>query len=378
MQLATTGLTDRPLKAAGPTARARPTASLMRTILHIDMDCFYAAIEIRDRPDLAGKPVAVGGASDRRGVLTTCNYEARRFGVRSAMPTFMALQKCPQLILLPTRFESYRQESGEIRRIFRRFTSLVEPISLDEAYLDVSGDARGGWAIAQEIRRQILDRTRLTASGGIGPNKLIAKIASDWKKPNGQFEVKAAEVTAFMAPLPVGRIWGVGPVARERLERRGIKTCGDLQRLEPRDLVRMFGRFGWELYELCRGIDRRPVEPARPRKSMSTERTFSHDLTDLPECRRQLHPLFRELLADLEKRKEREPVEGLFVKIKFADFSRTSVERAARIPSLSTYEALLEEGFHRGGQSVRLLGLGVRFGDRGAEQLELSLPLGSD
>lgn len=348
----------------------------MRTVLHIDMDCFYAAIEIRDRPDLRGKPVAVGGASDRRGVLTTCNYEARRFGVHSAMPTFLALRQCPQLIVLPTRFEVYRDVSRSVRAIFHRFTGLVEPLSLDEAYLDVTGDSRGGWRIATEIRREIARRTRLTASAGIGPNKLIAKVASDWRKPDGQFEVKLEDVSAFMAPLPVRRIWGVGPVAAERLERRGIKTCGHLQRIDPGDLVRLFGRFGWELYELCRGIDRRQVEPARPRKSMSTERTFSRDLSELGACRHELQHLFQELLEDLRKPGRAGQVERLFLKLKFCDFSRTSVERPGASPSLAAYQALLEEGFARGGKPVRLIGIGVRFGDKSAEQLRL--PLGAE
>jgi DNA polymerase-4 len=174
-----------------------------RTIIHLDMDCFYAAIEVRDRPELAGHPVGVGGARDRRGVLTTCNYEARKFGVRSAMPTFMALQRCPRLIIVPTRFEVYRRESAVIRGVLHRFTSLVEPLSLDEAYLDVSMHPGEPAALAHVIRELIFRKTKLTASAGIGPNKLIAKIASDLNKPNGQCEVTAAEVPEFMLELPV-------------------------------------------------------------------------------------------------------------------------------------------------------------------------------
>lgn len=354
--------------------RARPRLSaqeLMRTIIHIDMDCFYAAIEMRDRPELQGKAVGVGGGSDRRGVLTTCNYEARKFGVRSAMPTFIALRKCPQLIVIPTRFDVYQRESAGIRRIFQTFTSRIEPLSLDEAYLDVSGNQRSGWEIAGGIRALILERTGLTASAGIGPNKLIAKIASDWKKPNGQFEVKAGEVEVFMKSLPVRRIWGVGPVAASRLENRGVKTCGQLQTWPAEKLIRDFGKFGWELFELCRGIDRRPVEPFRPRKSLSTERTFSSDLTALWECRRELERLFGELCADLKERAGGRGVERLFVKLTFADFSRTSVERAGRVPSRAAYEALLEEGFRRGGKAVRLIGIGVRFSEATGRQLEL-------
>lgn len=347
----------------------------MRKIIHIDMDCFYAAIEMRDHPELRGKAIAVGGASDRRGVLTTCSYEARKFGVRSAMPTFIALRHCPELIVVPTRFEVYQRDSAQIRRIFREFTPWIEPLSLDEAYLDVTADVRTGWEIAEAIRVRIKEETGLTASAGIGPNKLIAKIASDWKKPDGQFEVKPDQVAEFMSPLPVKRIWGVGPVATSRLEQRGIRTCSQLQALELRDLVRLFGRFGGELYEMSRGIDRRPVEPSRPRKSLSTEETFSRDLTDLGQCRRELGHLFADLLRDLQKRKGTHPIDRLFVKLKFSDFSKTSVERSGSKPVLATYEALLEEGFQRGGQSVRLLGVGVRFSDHAAEQLELPLQI---
>lgn len=345
----------------------------MRTIIHIDMDCFYAAIEMRDRPELAGKAVGVGGSSDRRGVLTTCNYEARKFGVHSAMPTFLALRNCPQLIVVPTRFDVYRRESARIHQIFREFTGRIEPLSLDEAYLDVSGDPRGGWDIATSIRAKILARTGLTASAGIGPNKLIAKIASDWEKPNGQFEAKEEDVAAFMKSLPVRRIWGVGPVAAARLEKRGLKTCGQIQAMAPEDLIRLFGRFGWELFELSRGIDRRPVEPFRPRKSLSTERTFPADLQVLEECLRELEHLFAELVADLGGRRDQRPIERLFVKLTFADFTKTSVERAGNVPLLAAYRALLEEGFCRGGKAVRLIGIGVRFSEAAGRQLELPL-----
>src|SRR3989441_11126253 len=174
-----------------------------RAIVHLDMDCFYAAIEVRERPALRGKPVGVGGARERRGVLTTCNYEARKFGVRSAMPTFMALQRCPNLIVLPTRFDVYRREAAIIRGILHRFTPLVEPLSLDEAYLDVTAHPDPPAALAKVIRDMIFRKTKLTSSAGIGPNKLVAKIASEINKPNGQSEVKPPDVPAFMAPLPV-------------------------------------------------------------------------------------------------------------------------------------------------------------------------------
>jgi DNA polymerase IV len=237
-----------------------------RAIIHLDMDCFYAAIEVRDRPELRGKPVAVGGARDRRGVLTTCNYEAREFGVRSAMPTFMALQRCPQLIVMPTRFDAYRREAAIIRGILHRFTTVIEPLSLDEAYLDVSAHPGPPSALAEVIRRAILEGTKLTASAGIGPNKLIAKIASEINKPNGQSEVRLEDVPAFMRELPVRKIWGIGEKTEQKLEGLGVKTCGDLQRFTRPELVDLFGKFGLELYDLCRGTDNRPVEPDRPRK----------------------------------------------------------------------------------------------------------------
>ena len=257
------------------------------------MDCFYAAIEVRDRPELRGKPVGVGGARDRRGVLTTCNYEARKFGVRSAMPTFMALQRCPKLIVLSPRFDVYRRESAVIRGILHRFTPLVEPLSLDEAYLDVSAHPGAPGALAQVIRTLIFRKTKLTASAGIGPNKLVAKIASDLKKPNGQFEVKPEEVGEFMAALPVRKIWGIGAVTEQKLEKRGITTCGELQRFSRLQLQENFGKFGAELYDLCRGIDERPVEPHRERKSLSTEETFATDLETLAACEEKLEELFR-------------------------------------------------------------------------------------
>src|SRR4051794_7190025 len=248
------------------------------------MDCFYAAIEVRDRPELRGKPVGVGGARDRRGVLTTCNYEARKFGVHSAMPTFMALQRCPKLIILPTRFDVYRRESATIRAILHRFSALVEPLSLDEAYLDVTDHPGAPAAVAQVIRGLILQKTKLTASAGIGPNKLIAKIASDLNKPNGQCEVAPERVLDFMTALPVRKLWGIGAVTEQKLVSLGAQTCADLQRFKRTQLCEHFGKFGLELYDQCRGIDDRPVEPHRERKSLSNEETFSRDLETLEQC----------------------------------------------------------------------------------------------
>ncbi len=344
-----------------------------RSIIHLDMDCFYAAIEVRDQPSLKGKPVGEGGARDRRGVLTTCNYEARRFGVRSAMPTFMALQRCPNLIILPTRFDVYRKEAAVIREILFRFTPLVEPLSLDEAYLDVTEHPGAPAPLAQVIRGLILQKTKLTASAGIGPNKLIAKIASDLKKPNGQFEVRPDDVPAFMSELPVRKLWGIGEVTGQKLEKLGIVTCGEMQRLSRLALQENFGKFGIELYDLCRGLDDRLVEPDRERKSLSNEETFAADLETLSECEEKLPELFEELMADLAQKESTRMITKIFVKLKFADFTRTTVERAGFLPSLEQFRSLLHEAFARTGKSVRLIGLGVRFAS--TEQDETQLPL---
>src|SRR5436190_1776120 len=344
-----------------------------RAIIHLDMDCFYAAIEVRDRPSLRGKPVGVGGARDRRGVLTTCNYEAREFGVRSAMPTFMALQRCPNLIVLPTRFDVYRREAAVIRGILHRFTSIIEPLSLDEAYLDVTAHPSAPGALAHEIRSAIFDKTKLTSSAGVGPNKLIAKIASELNKPNGQFEVKQEGIPEFMRDLPVRKIWGIGEKSERKLEELGVKTCSDLQRFSRPKLVDVFGRFGLELYDLCRGIDDRPVEPDRPRKSLSTEETFTVDLTTLEQCEERLEELFQDLMADLAQKESTRDITKIFVKLKFNDFARTTAERAGLAPTLEDFRALLEEAFGRTGKPVRLIGLGVRFADTVPENAQMSL-----
>ena len=338
-----------------------------RRIIHVDMDCFYAAVEVRDDPSLRGLPVAVGGSS-QRGVLTTCTYEARAFGVHSAMPVFLAREKCPGLIVVPTRFEVYRAESARVRGILADFTPLVEPLSLDEAYLDVTHHARPATEIAREIRGRIQAETGgLTASAGISVNKMLAKVASDWRKPDGQFTIPPERVAEFVRGLPVRKIHGVGPAASRKLAARGVETCADLQAWSRDELMQEFGKFGWVLYDRCRGVDERPVSPRRERKSMSNERTFARNLETLEECAAQLEELHTELMGDLAKLtpEKRATVSGLVCKLKFSDFRRTtaeSAEAADQVESFAAFEELLRIGWRRRqGRAVRLLGAGVRF-----------------
>ena len=344
-----------------------------RSIIHLDMDCFYAAIEVRDRPSLRGKPVGVGGARDRRGVLTTCNYEARKFGVRSAMPTFMALQRCPKLIVLPTRFDVYRREAAAIRGILHRFTSLIEPLSLDEAYLDVTAHSGAPGPLAQVIRGTIFRETKLTSSAGIGPNKLIAKIASEMNKPNGQFEVKAEEVSWFHARSAGSQDLGNRREDGAKTGRTWGKNMRRVKGFLAPELIDLFGKFGLDLYDLCRGTDDRPVEPDRPRKSLSTEETFAVDLTTLEQCEEKLEELFQDLMADLAQKESAREITKIFVKLKFSDFTRTTAERAGLAPTLPDFRALLDEAFGRTGKPVRLIGAGVRFAEATPENAQLDL-----
>src|SRR6202050_5010270 len=324
------------------------------------MDCFYAAVEMREHPQLAGQPIAVGGGS-RRGVVTTCNYEARMFGVHSAMPGFQARERCPHLVFLPVRFDLYRAESTKIRQILLSYTPLVEPLSLDEAYLDVTGSDRYAWDIAKEIRKRIFDETRLTGSAGIAPNKMLAKIASDWRKPNGQFAITPEQVDTFIRDFPFRKIWGVGPKSAAKFEQQGIRSCGDLQKIELAELVRRHGKWGNELYQLCRGLDDRPVDPNRIRKSLSNECTYPDNLTTLDECQRELEKLVEELGQELRAKASDRQIHKAFVKLKFADFTRTTRECVSSNPTRETYQALLAEAYKRSPHPIRLLGSGVRF-----------------
>lgn len=354
---------------------------IQRKIIHIDFDAFFASIEIRDNPRLSGKAVAVGGGADRRGVIATCNYEARRFGVHSAMPSAQALRMCPELKIIPPRFSVYREASSEAHLIFQQYTNLIEPLSLDEAYLDVTGShlCRGSATlIAEEIRKKIFQKLNVTVSAGVASNKFLAKIASDWKKPNGLFVITPGEVDDFIFDLPVKKIHGVGPVTAEKLHKKGIKTCGQLRQYSILELSRWFGSFGERLWELSRGQDDREVQTSWRRKSLSVERTYDHDLTGLEEVTEQLVPLLEELQERFKCIEKEYEVHKHFVKVKFADFTQTTLEESLPTTGETVQEhftQLLVRAWERGAKPVRLLGLGVRLLDlreeRALEQLEL-------
>lgn len=335
-----------------------------RKIIHVDMDCYYAAIEMRDDPTLQNHPIAVGGSPDKRGVIATCNYEARSYGVRSAMPSAYAKRLCPGLIIVPPNFDKYRHDSKVIRGIFAQYTDLIEPLSLDEAYLDVTDctEYKGSATyIAQAIRYQIFEKLQLTASAGVAPNKFLAKIASDWNKPNGQFVLTPDEIDEFVERLPVNKIHGVGKKTAEKFQRMGIDTCKELREIDLLTLSKTFGSFGQRLYELARGIDNRKVITHYPRKSLSVENTYDKDLVTLEECLEELPYLLQTLKRRVARSGVGAPVNKLFAKLKFSDFTATTVERTSFGINDDLFYELMEEGFYRREKAVRLLGIGVRF-----------------
>lgn len=340
------------------------------------MDCFYAAVEIKFRPHLKGKPVAVGGSPEGRGVLTTANYEARQFGVRSAMSSAKALKLCPDLILIRPDFSKYKSESQKVRRILERYSATIEPLSLDEAYLDVTGsEIEGGSAtrIAERIRREIQNETGLTASAGVAPNKFLAKIASDLKKPDGLAVIRPDQIDTFVQTLPVQKIWGVGKVTAEKMNRFGIKTCGDLQTYSVAKLTELFGNWGPTLYDYARGIDCREVASSRERKSLSVEETYIGDLKSIGEAKDALVSLYEDFRERLEKYRNRGNFEknqiarSMVVKVKFNNFRVKGHERKwdlTETPPLKEFEKLLEETLAGETLGVRLLGVGVRFASK--------------
>jgi len=354
---------------------------MVRKIIHCDADCFYAAIEMRDDPSLRGRPIAVGGHSERRGVISTCNYEAREFGVRSAMASATALRLCPDLIIVPGNMEKYREASLLIREIFFEYTDLVEPLSLDEAFLDVSeSDNCQGSAtlMAEEIRARVEAKLGITVSAGVAPNKFLAKIASDWNKPNGLCVITPNKMEAFLLPLPVSKIYGVGKVTTEKLRHLGIETCGDLRAFDIFELDEKFGSFGKRLFELSRGIDDREVKPSRRRKSLSVEHTYSEDLRDFAHCKAKLPALFVELKGRLKHLDDEYRIIKAFVKVKFDDFTSTTLERVGTTARLNDYLTLMEGAVSRQDKAVRLLGIGVRLLDLSSEEGAVQLDLFMD
>ena len=336
----------------------------LRKIIHVDMDAFYASVEQRDEPKLRGKPVVVAW-NGNRSVVCAASYEARAFGVRSAMPAVRAERLCPAAIFIAPDFTRYRAVSKNVREIFKRHTDLIEPLSLDEAYLDVTENKTGSptaTLVARIIREQIRQELNLTASAGVAPNKFLAKLASDWRKPDGLFVIQPEEVDAFLLPLPVGRLPGVGKVTEEKLAQLGVRTVGELRTLERATLEDEFGRFGVRLYELARGVDESPVVPDRPTKSISVEDTFPEDVL-LAET----EPMIRRLVEKLwsASRKESRVPRTVVLKLKTREFKILTRSCTPHAPPSSCEELtgialrLRERVEHGPRQRYRLVGVGL-------------------
>jgi DNA polymerase-4 len=336
-------------------AMSEPT---VRKIIHVDMDAFYASVEQRDDPALCGRPVAVGYAA-KRGVVAAASYEARKFGVHSAMPSTTALRQCPELIFVPPRFEVYRAVSSQIRGIFEDYTPLVEPLSLDEAYLDVTENLRGiptASATAKEIRARILAETSLTASAGISYNKFLAKLASDYRKPNGQYVITPEMGAPFVEALPVGKFHGVGPVTADKMRMLGIHTGADLREQSLASLQQQFGKAGAWYHAIARGEDDRPVRPDRQRKSSGSETTFSEDLSSPADIEAGIRAMADDVWTWCEKHQ----VFGqtVTVKIKYADFRHVTRSRTLQAPVVAREQ--LHEVSIALAQSVYPLTMGIR------------------
>jgi DNA polymerase-4 len=347
---------------------AVPDSTATRKIIHVDCDCFYAAVEVRDNPRLRHRPVAVGGDPGRRGVIATCNYEARSYGVHSAMPSARAMGLCPELEILRPDFDKYRRVSRQIQDIFLRYTELIEPLSLDEAFLDVTACEQfnnRATRIAQHIRRSVKDEVGITVSAGVAPNKFLAKIASDWRKPDGQFVITPDQVADFIATLPVEKIFGVGKKTAEKMHQQGLRRCHDLQRLSRVELGQLFGSFGERLWHLCRGIDERPVQSSRRRKSVSVENTYHEDLASLGEWQAKLATLTESLKRRMERLDSGYLVSALFVKARFNDFTTATCETPGDGVDEQVLANLLESLWKRRPEPARLLGIGVRLRDAG-------------
>ena len=339
-----------------------------RKIIHIDADAFFASVEVRDHPELAFKPIAVGGRPSRRGVIATCNYFARQYGIHSAMASSHAIRLCPELMIVPPNFQRYRQVSAQIHEIMLRYTDIIEPLSLDEAYLDVTevmhfnGSAT---RIANAIKQAVYQELSIHVSAGVAPNKFLAKIASDWEKPDGLFVITPAEVTEFVLKLPVHKINGVGKVTTQKLNNLGVKTCGDLQTLSLAELTKQFGKYGTRLHELSHGVDPRPVQTSRTRKSLSIEHTYSKDLYSEKDIEAKLPELYQELYKRVQRLTIKPNVNKRFVKVKFSDFTQTTLEESFNFNTdtwdkPTEFSRMLLQAWQRSKKPVRLLGIGLR------------------
>jgi DNA polymerase-4 len=351
-----------------------------RKIIHIDMDAFYASVEQRDNPELRGKPVAVGG-SRARGVVAAASYEARRFGIHSAMASVTAKRKCPELLFVPPRFEVYRAISRQIREIFSDYTPLVEPLALDEAYLDVTENLKGipyATQIAQEIRARIHAETQLTASAGVSYNKFLAKIASDQRKPDGLFVITPAMGPDFVETLPIGKFHGIGPATAAKMNRLGIATGRDLKAQSLAFLQARFGKAGSHYHAIARGLDHRAVRPDRIRKSVGAENTFERDLTAFEEMRAELQPILDKVWRHCEQTGTRGRTVTL--KVKFADFEQITRSRSLPGPvasrtGLATISLELLSALFPMHQGVRLLGVTLSSLNTEEESRDMQLPL---
>jgi DNA polymerase IV len=356
--------------------------SVQRKIIHIDMDAFYASVEQRDNPEYRGKAIAVGGSPEGRGgVVATCSYEARKFGVRSAMPSKRALQLCPHLIFVRPRFAAYKEVSQSVREIFSRYTELIEPLSLDEAYLDVTEDKQqigSAIAIAQQIKQAIRDELQLTASAGVSINKFVAKIASDMQKPDGLTFIAPSQVESFMENLPVEKFFGVGKVTADKMKGMNLHTGKDLKKLTENELVQYFGKSGRFYYKIVRGIDDRAVEPHRETKSVGAEDTFAYDLTLIEEMNAELD----KIAVTVANRLERYQLKGRTVtlKIKYSDFKQITRNQSLPqgindLPTIATIAKQLLLKTEPEDKKIRLLGITLsNFGEEHPpETAQLSL-----
>lgn len=352
-----------------------------RKIIHLDMDCFFAAVEMRDQPAWRDIPLAVGGNTSR-GVIATCNYPARAFGVRSAMPTREALKRCPQLMIVKGNMAKYQAVSQQIQAIFHRYTPIVEPLSLDEAYLDVTDSPffqGSATLIAQDIRQAVFKETGLTVSAGVAPNKFLAKIASDERKPDGLFVITPAQVTDFVKPLPLRKIPGIGPKAAEKLANLGLHQCqdivagnGEISNTLLRSLLEQLGSQAVSLIERCQGIDHRTVEPYRERKSVGIERTLANDINTYEEAEAIMLSLLPQLQQRLERSGKSHLLNKVAVKVKFSDFRLTTVETQSRHLDCCLLNHLLREALTRSEKPrIRLLGIQLGFKQECEEQLAL-------